>query len=83
MTRNAICVSDAEFEVVFMSLPKVLSELLHAVPGRADTEPPRNTAAEQASDASFPDIFALWSKYEDVAMHFNELIASLQPLALG
>ena len=33
--------------------------------------------------SNFEDVFKLWSKYEDIAMHFNELLIKLRVQALG
>lgn len=33
--------------------------------------------------SSFEEVFKLWSKYEDIAMHFNDLLIRLRIQALG
>lgn len=43
--------------------------------------PAQRTAAN--TDEGLPSIFALWSEYERVAMHFNDLIIRLRTQSLG
>jgi len=46
-------------------------------------EPADSTESARAVPCSFDDVFRLWSKYEDVAMHFNDLILRLRFQALA
>jgi hypothetical protein len=43
----------------------------------------QNQLAFDFSSKEFDSAFKLWSKYEDIAMHFNELIIKLRVQALG
>jgi hypothetical protein len=42
-----------------------------------------NRDRDSFNPATFDDVFKLWSKYEDIAMHFNELLIRLRVQALG
>lgn len=42
-----------------------------------------NYDRDNFNPATFDDVFKLWSKYEDIAMHFNELLIKLRVQALG
>ncbi len=44
---------------------------------------PQNQESIDFSSEKFDRAFQLWSKYEDIAMHFNELIIKLRVQALG
>ena len=44
---------------------------------------PTPTPPTRPSDYSFDNVFKLWSKYEDVTMHFNDLILKLRFQALA
>lgn len=42
-----------------------------------------NYSQDRFYPSNFEDVFKLWSKYEDIAMHFNELLIKLRVQALG
>ncbi len=49
-------------------------------------KPPTNnmdTFAEYLNPTTFEDVFKLWSKYEDTAIHFNDLLIRLRIQILG
>jgi hypothetical protein len=45
--------------------------------------PLSNSVENHHALTSFDDVFKLWSKYEDTAMHFNDLLIKLRIQVLG
>jgi hypothetical protein len=50
---------------------------------KKSTNVDNNQSENKFSPSNFEDVFKLWSKYEDIAMHFNELLIKLRVQALG
>lgn len=45
------------------------------------SSPIKQPSADNAKEGT--DVFEVWTKYEDIAMHFNDLLIKLRTQALG